>query len=253
MTEDMHLYTHHKNYSIYRSNQRWINCYSNGIIESLQMLPGTIDQSTDVCVNEIVVRYKSGEKYTWKSKYIDEYNMGQFGIAVSLDGTKVFAQTWENGLFCLNAQTGERIWRTKSRRGITDIFVNDDSITVQLHGYAMQLINMGTGDVIKEKRPSTAWGFTALDNKYLICRVTIRKWEIIEAETLEVKEAFTHKQFTDNHTDYCIHHISLCENGVICVKGFQNMWDDYEAPPKMLPNIEFEYFLKSGFLAKTEK
>ena len=44
--------------------------------------------------------------------------MGQFGIAVTADGKMVFAQTWENGLFCFDAKTGEQIWRTKSRRGI---------------------------------------------------------------------------------------------------------------------------------------
>ena len=103
------------------------------------------------------------------------------------------------------------------------------------------------GEVLKEKRPCTAWGFTTLDNQHIICQVTGRKWEIIEAETLEVKETFTHKEFTGNHTDFCINHISLCENGNVRVAGFQNVWDDSEKPPKMLPNIEFEYLLKSSY------
>ena len=104
-----------------------------------------------------------------------------------------------------------------------------------------------TGEVLKEKRPCTAWGFTTLDNQHIVCQVTARKWEIIKAETLEVKESFTHKEFTGNHTDFCINHISLCENGNIRVAGFQNVWDDSEKPPKMLPNIEFEYFLTSKY------
>ena len=247
MRDDLKLYKHHKNYSIYESQQGWLNCYSNGAIESLQMILGTYDSYTDETINEIVIQFRSGETYKWKTKYIDIYNMGQFGIAVSGDGSMVFAQTWENGLFCFDAKTGTQIWRTKSRRGITDICAGDTTITAQLHNYAMQLIDIKTGEVLKEKRPCTAWGFTTLDNQHIVCQVTARKWEIIDAETLEVKETFTHKEFTGNHTDFCINHISLCDNGSIHVTGFQNVWDDSENPSKMLPNIEFEYFLKSNY------
>ena len=241
----VYLYKHHKNYSIYRSEQEWLNCYSAGPIESLQMILGDYDPYKDERINNIVVQYRSGDIYRWKTKYINGYNMGQFGIAVSPDGETVFAQTWENGLFCFDAKTGERIWRTRSRRGITNIFVGDSTITAQLHDHAMQLIDIKTGEVIREKRPCTAWGFTALDARHIVCQVTARRWEIIEAETLEVKESFTHKVFTDNHVDFCINHISLCENGNIRVAGFQNRWDNSVDPPKMLHNLVFEHFLHS--------
>ena len=235
---------YHKNYSICLSyNSPWLYHYSHGSIESVQMILD--DQSSE---NTIVVKQRSGETYTWNSKYFDSY-IDQFGIAVSFDGTRIFAQTWENGLFCINAVTGERIWRTKSRKGITNIFVNDDTITVQLHDYAMQLLDMNTGKVIKEKRPSTAWGFTALDNQYIICHTTARQWELIEANTLEVVETFTHKEFTNNHVDFCINHISLSEGGTICVRGFQNVWDNSTSPPTRLPNIEFESYIKSKALS----
>jgi len=248
MREDLKLFAYHKNYSIYRSEHQWLNCYSDGKIESLQMVHGEIDPKTYAfSPSEITIQYRTGETYKWETQYITSYNMGQFGIAVSTDGTMVFAQTWENGLFCFNAKTGERIWRTKSRRGITNIFVGDSTITAQLHDYAMQLIDIKTGEVIQEKRPSTAWGFTSLDSRHIVCQVTSRKWEIIEAETLEVKETFTHKEITGNHTDFCINHISLCENGNIRVAGFQNVWDDSVKPPKMLPNIEFVHFLSSKY------
>ena len=127
--------------------------------------------------------------------------------------------------------------------------MNDDTITVQLHDYAMQLLDINTGEVIKEKRPSTAWGFTALDNQYIICQSTARKWELIEANTLEVVETFTHKELTNNHIDFCINHIRLSENGTICVRGFQNVWDNSTSPPTRLPNVEFESHIKSKALS----
>ena len=156
-------------------------------------------------------------------------------------------------MFCLDAKTGNRIWRTKSKRGITNIFVGDNTITAQLHDYAMHLIDIKTGEVIKEKRPSTAWGFTTLDNRYILCHVTAKKWEIIEAETMEAKEAFTHKEFTGGHTDFCVNHAKICEDGRLQIKGFKNAWDETQKPPKMLPNIEFEHFLYSKVYDKKEQ
>ena len=248
MRKDPELLKCHKNYSIYSDRKQRINYYSGGAIESLQMIAGEPKSETNtISENEITVRYRSGEEYTWKTKYIDSYNIDQFGIAVSTDGTMVFAQTWDNGLFCFDAKSGARIWRTKSRRGITDIFVSDDTITAHLHEYAIHLIDIKTGEVIKEKRPCTAWGFDTLDNKHIVCQVTARKWEIIEAETLDVKETFKHSEFTGGNTDFCINDICLCENGKIRVSGFKNVWDSSGNPPKRLPNIEFEYFLRSRY------
>ena len=243
----MKLLTHHKNYSVYASDDGRINYYSNGEIASLEMIPGSIDPKDDTSHNEIIIEYRSGEKYIWNSKYIDGYNTYQFGIAVSPDGSMLFAQTWDKGLFALDTKTGERIWRTKSKRGVTSLFVNDDTLTIQLHDYAMQLIDIKNGEVIKEKRPCTAWGFTALDNRHIVCQVTQRKWEIIEASTLETMESFTHKEFTGDHTDFSINHITLSENNNICVRGFKNVWDDSSSPPKLLPNTEFEHFVYSNY------
>ena len=234
----MELNKYHKRYLLTSTNEEpWLYRYSAGEIASTQMVWGQDHSDTTV-----IVQYRFGGSYTWKSKYFTSY-IDQFGIAVSADGTKLFAQTWDNGLFCFDPKTGERIWRTKSRRGITNIFVSDDTITVQLHDYAMQLIDIHTGEVLLEKRPSTAWGFTSLNHQYLICHSTLRKWEIIEAETLAVKESFTNKEFTNDHAEFCINHIRLCEDGTIYVKGFQNVWDESQKPPKRLPNIEFEYSL----------
>lgn len=234
----MIIYKHHKNYSVFTTeNDHFLYKYSDGKIESVQML-----FEKDCTETTIVVKYKSGETYTWKNKYFKSY-IDQFGVAVSIDGEKIFAQTWESGLFCFNAKSGEQIWRTKSRRGITDVFVNDETILVHQHEHALQLIDINSGEVLKEKRPATAWGFYSLDSKYLICQTTTKKWELIEAETLNTKKSFSHKEFTGNHTDFEIKDVKLIDNNII-VHGFKNMWDNSANPPKMLPNLEFEHTIK---------
>jgi len=46
MRDDLQLYKHHKNYSIYKSKQGWLNYYSDGAIELLQMVLGKFDTKT---------------------------------------------------------------------------------------------------------------------------------------------------------------------------------------------------------------
>ena len=87
MRDDLKLYKYHKNYSIYKSEQEWLNCYSDGAIESLQMVPGEFDTKTyKFSPSQITIQYRTGEIYQWETLYINSYNMGQFGIAVTADG-----------------------------------------------------------------------------------------------------------------------------------------------------------------------
>ena len=135
---------------------------------------------------------------------------------------------------------------TSCWRGVTDLFVGDDTLTVQLHDYGMMLLSMETGEVLKEKRPYGVWGFTAIDNKYLIA--DYRKWDLIEAETLEVVERFSRKDFTGGHGDFTVNNISSAEGGRICVKGFRNINDYTARPIKTVETLYFEHFVESEVL-----
>ncbi len=191
----------------------------------------------------VTIEYADGKSYYWKTDLIDAYTR-QFGVAVSYDGRYLFAQTWERGLYCLDPKSGKKIWRTKSKRGITNIFVNQETILAHQHERALQLLDIHTGEVLSEKRPATAWGFTSLNHDYIICQSTARVWEIINTETLEVVESFSHKVFTDGHTDYVVNHIELQPDNSLLIRGFTNVWDDTQKPPKMLPNKTFTNILK---------
>lgn len=169
----------HRNYCLYHKNN--ITVYDSGAILSVSFEQGQRELSS------VKVCFKDGRISEWETKWLDPY-IYQFGVAVSYDGKYVFAQTWENGLQCLDATTGERSWRTKSKRGITNIFVNKDTILCHQRERALQLIDIYTGEVLREKRPATAWGFTAIDNERILCQVKVNRWEIIDTETLEASK-----------------------------------------------------------------
>ncbi len=229
----------HGQYSLchYRkTNALFVTAFDGGAIRLIasECPAGAADAS-------VTVLFDDGQIAKWETKWISVYNY-QFGVAASFDGAYIFIQTWGNGLFCIDSHTGETVWRTKSKRGITNVFVNESTLVIHQRERALQLIDIHTGEIIKEKRPATAWGFTAIDHKHIVCQVTARRWEIIDTDTLEPQMAFSHREFTGGHDHHCINSIRL-EGQELVVHGFQNMWDNTAKPVKLLPNHEFEHRL----------
>lgn len=116
---------------------RTMTCrYESGGIEKIHLeFPGG-DLPTVVTVS-----FRDSSEARWECKYFDAYNQ-QFGVSVSHDGSKVFAQTWEMGVLCFDSRTGERLWKTKSRRGVTTLVVNENTLCVHRHEYALQLLDI---------------------------------------------------------------------------------------------------------------
>ena len=224
----------HKNYCLYKKHN--VTAFDAGVVQLI-----SIDYDCLLEKSIVTVLRTDGSCSRWSTKWLTPYNY-QFGVAVSFNGKYLFAQTWENGLLCLDSRTGESVWKTKSKRGITNLFVNDKTILCHQRERALQLIDLHTGEVLKEKRPATAWGFSQISNSHIICQVTARRWEIINSETLETKVSFSHREFTGGHEDYCVNDIQL-DGNVITVRGFKNVWDNSSVPAKMLPNLEFEHHL----------
>lgn len=224
----------HKNYCLFNNHN--VTAIDNGAVRLI-----SIDSSCIADKSVVTVFFADGGCSRWSTKWLTSYNY-QFGVAVSFDGKYIFAQTWENGLLCLDAHTGEMVWKTKSKRGVTNLFVNDNTILCHQRERALQLIDLHTGALLKEKRPATAWGFSQISNSHIVCQVTARRWEIINPETLETIITFSHREFTGGHEDYCVNNIQLVSN-VLTVRGFKNIWDNSSVPAKMLPNLEFEHQL----------
>ena len=140
----------------------------------------------------VTVSFRNGEVYKWHCKYLSCYTM-QMGVSVSRDGSKVFVQTWEMGILCYDSRTGERLWKTRSRRGVTTVVVNEKTLCCHRHDYSLELIDIETGEVLREKRPAKSWGADILDEHHILCQVTAKRWEIIRTDDLEVVDTFAHK------------------------------------------------------------
>lgn len=207
--------------------------YAKGAIVRTAVRYGEYDPKTDRnAPSGVLVEFSDGTVCQWESTWFGGYN-GQFGVSVSPDGRFVFAQSWERGLCCLDARTGAMVWKTASRRGITNVYVNGRSVLVHQREQALLLLDMETGAVIMEKRPARAWGFDILEEGYIFCFTTARQAEIIRTEDLETVEQIPAKLFPRD--DWCVKRVYLAD-GKLKYEAFRNVWDESRQPPKMLPN-----------------
>ena len=250
-------------YTHKESDHPWYNCkiddefgyltvYRRGIIKwSLFKSGKYVPELYKNAPTTVVIEYRDGRVFEWleKNDLNNAYN-GQFGLSVSLDGRFVFVQSWEKGLFCSNAQTGDLVWRTKRRFGITNIYVNEKTVLCHQHDKALQLLDIETGEVIKEKTPARDWGFTYLKEGYIICHTSARKWEIIRTEDLETVEEIPDKLFGKG--EWCINSIRLTEKNKLVWRGFQNEFDDSdndndsEYPPETTGEVKITEELNHG-------
>lgn len=238
----MTIIEHNQQYTMHQSPDGKSFHYSDGAIESVYL--SWVQRSKNESYPEVKVTFRNGEIYYWKTipECVESY-LYQFGISVSFDGRFVFCQTWERGLHALDAKTGDNIWKTKSRRGVTNIFVNADSVLCCQHEKALQLLDINNGEVIEELK-TTAWGFTSIDKAHIVCRISADKWCLIESATLDILETFSNREFTDGHTDYVVQTIDIID-GKLHVRGFKNVWDHSTNPPTMLPNLTFDNSIKT--------
>ena len=167
--------------------------------------------------HEVEVLFRDGNRYSWTNSVISIAYNGQFGTGVSGDGRFLFVQTWDKGLFCYDSRTGRQIWRTKRRLGITNIFINENTLLVHQHDKALQLLDMETGEVLKEKKPARAWGFYPIDSRHLICQTCARHWEIIRARDLETVKIIPKKHFPGDR--WCVRNV-YCQDGKVKYEAF---------------------------------
>lgn len=139
--------------------------------------------------NKVSVYFADGSVASWVNTFFDAY-ITQFGVSVSMDGCCVFVQTWENGLYCFSAKTGEKIWHTKSKAAVEHLYVNEKTICANRQSKKLQLIDQETGEVLLERK-MTVYEFFAVDFHRFMCRTTAKKWEVIDSATLETLDVFS--------------------------------------------------------------
>jgi len=212
----------------------WDYTYQNGAITAIRVTVGNTADSA----SRLHITWQDRQTAEWSALQPEiAVYVEQFGLSVSQDGRFIFVQTWDSGLYCLDAATGEKVWRSQSRRGVTSLAINESTLVAHQREHALLLLDPETGAVLKEKHPAKAWGFFQLDEKHLICQTTARQWEIIRTEDLETILVIPHSLFprTSGAQPWCIRDVWL-KDGCLWCNAFRSTVDtDTEEQDFLLP------------------
>lgn len=193
-----------------RNELGFLQHYQNPLIDSIQYL-----YDGNCCIY-----FKDG---TTKTHFVNcevVYNE-QFGIPLSLDGTKLYVSSWERGLTAYNTITGEEIWRYKRTR-IGNVFCYDNFLVAHRYGMALLQFDLNSGELTNEIKSTTLEHIFALDQKYLFVNWWKRKNCIVDAKTLQMVKSYSEKEV--NPFDCLGHSIREAHivDGKLFIEGFES-------------------------------
>lgn len=185
--------------------------------------------------SSVSVAWRDGYEARWSvSKPCIDVYADQFGLSVSPDGLRIFVQTDRSGLYCLDAATGNTLWRSPFKHSVTSIAINGATLVAHQCERALLLMDAATGEVLREKTPARAWCFYQLTPTHLICQTTARQWELLRTDTLETVMTIPHSLFprTTGSDDvrWCIRDVWLEDGRLWC-----NAFRDDEQTDAMIP------------------
>ena len=178
-----------------------LDVFSRHVIATYQV--GKI-QKVDVSVDDsdrtraFVKVFIDDAMHEWQSDkiYLTGYIM--YGIPVSKDGRFVFAQQDMNGLVCLDAITGDVIWKTKSKAEISHIWVGNQYLCVSKSRNEIQLIDIDTGAVVKSYHTPFDNRFEVLTDNIILNHTRSKFWEIISCDDLKVLQTISDDHLRKN-------------------------------------------------------
>ena len=143
------------------------------------------EQSDNV---EMTVICRNGDIYNWTSANVYLVGYMMYGIPITPWGNMLFAQQYSGGLFCLNIENGQHIWKANTRAEISHVLVNKHSLCCSKGRNELVILNVATGEITKKYKVPFDNRFIAINNRFIINHSRANCWEVIDSESLSVME-----------------------------------------------------------------
>ena len=138
---------------------------------------------------------REDKRYVWDTRHIYRVGYIMYGIPVSQDGRFLFAQQNMRGLYCLDAETGLLVWKTKSRAEYSYVLVGKQSLCCSKARDEIQLIGIETGEVLRSHKTPFINRFMVLTDDYILNQTRAKTWEVLSSQTLEVVRSIADRDF----------------------------------------------------------
>ena len=163
---------------IENSPGRVVTTYSKGKIKRVK-----VDKINDKCT---LVNIVTDAEYKWETDKVYLVGYMMYGIPVSQDGRYIFAQQDMRGLLCLEARTGNLVWKTKSRAEYSHVLVGEQFLCCSKGKNEIQLIDIENGNVIQTHKTPFDNRFEVLTDDVILNHTCAKFWEVLSVKTLDV-------------------------------------------------------------------
>ena len=113
----------------------------------------------------------------------------QMGTPVSSDGTKMFVNVWEKGIFCYDLETMAVVWKLRKLHTM-NIILFEDYITVDKEGYAVIKIDIETGKIMDEFNCRTLTHHTRVSENEVLAYYIKKTAGIIDTRDMRIVKLF---------------------------------------------------------------
>lgn len=109
----------------------------------------------------------------------------QYGIPLSLDGTKMYVGNWEKGLFCYETSGGKLLWKKGPGR-VRTILIKDSYLIVEMGGRGIYKRDSNTGELLSEYKISFCDEMLYLGNDSILVDPRKGYYRVLKIPELEL-------------------------------------------------------------------
>lgn len=199
---------------------------------------------SDITNDTLTFEFASGESRSFAfPKWFDSAYNKQFGISVSKDGQRFFAQSWEKGLFCYSLETCELLWHYK-RKHAGQIILNDDKLVCFFTDWGAGSFSICDGTFIG-RYPFTCNMYLSVkvvDETHMMIGPKRGFHIIIDLDLNELYRIPVSVLDPENHYSFIIQKAEM-QDGLLSISGVE--FTEEERPPHLKGDLEKYSFKRS--------
>ena len=202
-----------------------------------------INENSDITeMGRLTVYMRDGTSYSFDC-WADTVYCGQFGINVSDDGTCIYVNSPEKGLWCYR-YNGEILWKTRYT-SVGDVIVNSNGTVTCIT--STKIIQLDTNGKLISSRKILPYRASRAAKNILYVAISNTKVALLDCETLDMLwEASVNQMNLDSSGEAVIYKNILIVSGL---RGTRILYVPITLPDEIVDGCRYDesLFQKTGF------
>ena len=192
-------------------NGKFIVYYSDSVITKI--IANWIDKTMEVYAGEVLLS-------KFKARTLDCL-VNDHGMPVDEEGTTVFVQDWDTGIYAYDVRLGQLLWHNKRVKCVRVLICCNHKLYAFVDVRRMVVMNPESGEVIRSDTKMNVENYFELPDRRFFYGPKRHNWYVADLETLETIYTFPDKLVNPNgHEVLYIENVAQSDDRLI-LKGVE--------------------------------